>query len=296
MNDKLFKIHAILELPDLACFYLYFFRATFPLNIAYSILLLTTLYPKGQTWNEPFQDKILMYPAIGEILSFSKVWVFFPTCTPQGNSKSIISAITHISSIKYLMHRSRNGNLIALKSVCHRRSWQAALLSETTNWHHLYSQLNKSNSQVQGIALNWHGKVINYFIMKKKKKSIKITNILQPLAVFWMMWLLPTHQIFGAIFVKLEATFMAANAHRALDLQMGNTYLYKMHWIEHRSPMQKWQMVLWAPSLHFSHSASLASPVPWSPWAERNISHIPLDVRISYGQGSCFFWVKKGEV
>lgn len=113
----------------------------------------------------PFQNKILVYPATGEMLCFSKVWVFFPTCTPQGNSKSIISAIAHISTIKYLTHCSSNENLIALKSVCHRRNWQGALLSETTNWHQLYSQLNESNSQwlpeawVQGAAVNWYGKV-----------------------------------------------------------------------------------------------------------------------------------------
>lgn len=61
------------------------------------------------------------------------------------------------------MRCSRNENLTALKSVCHRRSWQAALLAETTNWHQLHSQTNESGSQelpegwVQSIAVKWEG-------------------------------------------------------------------------------------------------------------------------------------------
>jgi len=90
---------------------------------------------------------VLIYTGDAEFLKPAKAWVFFPTCTPQGNSKSIISATAHISSIKYLMHCSRNENLIALKSVCHRKSRQAALLTEKTNCHQLYLQSNESSSQ-----------------------------------------------------------------------------------------------------------------------------------------------------
>lgn len=152
-DGKWFKTNVCPELPHLAPFYLYF-QSYLPLFIARSTpdrCFGPLLHPKSQIWNGPFLDIHAHAPSYRggvEFLQPAKAWVFFPTCTPQGNSKSIISAIVHISAIKYLMHCSRNVNLIALKSVCCRRSWQPALLTGTTNWHQLYLQMNKSSSQV----------------------------------------------------------------------------------------------------------------------------------------------------
>lgn len=62
-------------------------------------------------WTIPGQNiHVPRYKGDAEFFQLSKSWLFFPTYTPQRNSKSIISVAAHISAIKYLMHY-RNENL-----------------------------------------------------------------------------------------------------------------------------------------------------------------------------------------